>query len=360
MKLDSEDKILVFIDWFKPAYKAGGPIQSVANIIKTFSTQNFWICTSNKDFGENEPLSNKQKIKEIISLVNPSIIYFNSLFSKNFTLKPLFLVKSRDDIKLILAPRGMLGTGALNIKPFKKKVFLSISKCYGLFKNITWHVSSNLEKQEVLRTFRNPSKIVIAPNIPNRVTNFIQTVSKTEGEVKLFFISRISKKKNLHFALEILNQNLPGNITLYIYGPIEDEPYWNICLNKIKQLPKNVSVEYSGELLPEEVLPKISKHHFLFFPTMHENYGHVIIESLMAAKPILISNNTPWTDLKRKNVGWDIPLEDANSFTRILKQVIEMKDEDYQRMSKKAYLFAKNVSENEQIIESNRKLFSLP
>ena len=31
------NKILVFIDWFTPAYKAGGPIVSVSKIIENLS-----------------------------------------------------------------------------------------------------------------------------------------------------------------------------------------------------------------------------------------------------------------------------------------------------------------------------------
>ena len=49
-------KILIFIDWFIPAYKAGGPIQSVSNMVTHLKSEfDFWIYTSNSDL--NEPLS---------------------------------------------------------------------------------------------------------------------------------------------------------------------------------------------------------------------------------------------------------------------------------------------------------------
>ena len=46
-------KILIVIDWFLPAYKAGGPIQSVANMANHLKNEfDFWIYTSNRDLNE--------------------------------------------------------------------------------------------------------------------------------------------------------------------------------------------------------------------------------------------------------------------------------------------------------------------
>ena len=55
----NKKNILVCIDWFLPAYKAGGPIQSINNIISHFNNDiNFWIYTSNKDLNEDLDLGN--------------------------------------------------------------------------------------------------------------------------------------------------------------------------------------------------------------------------------------------------------------------------------------------------------------
>ena len=42
-------KILIFIDWFLPAYKAGGPVRSVANMIDALQDiYDFFIVTKQK------------------------------------------------------------------------------------------------------------------------------------------------------------------------------------------------------------------------------------------------------------------------------------------------------------------------
>ncbi len=52
-------KILIFVDWFLPGYKAGGPIRSVANIAESLlEVFDIHIVTSNKDHGETETYRN--------------------------------------------------------------------------------------------------------------------------------------------------------------------------------------------------------------------------------------------------------------------------------------------------------------
>jgi len=49
-------RILVFIDWYLPGYKAGGPVTSVANIVARFRDEyEFHVITTNRDYGSDVP-----------------------------------------------------------------------------------------------------------------------------------------------------------------------------------------------------------------------------------------------------------------------------------------------------------------
>ena len=57
--MKDKPNILIFIDWYLPGKNAGGPIRSVANIVGKFSDEiNFFIITSNSDFGDEVPYTN--------------------------------------------------------------------------------------------------------------------------------------------------------------------------------------------------------------------------------------------------------------------------------------------------------------
>jgi len=377
----SRTKILVFIDWFLPAYKAGGPIQSVSNIVSYLTEIDFFICTSNKDLGETEPLArvpsnewvqhesnckviylskeniNGKKINVLVNETDPDQIYLNSLFSVNFTLKPLFYLSRSYKKKIILAPRGMLGSGSLKLKSFKKKVFLKLSKLFRLYENVTWHVSSLAEGEEVKTVFGRASNVHVAPNFPKKNDTQLNLIKKMAGELMLVSVSRISKVKNILFAIQCLNHKYQGSISFDIYGPIEDEEYWHSCLMEIERLPDNVEVTYKGILKPNAIHSVVNTYHFLFSPTTHENFGHVIIESFIASKPVIISDNTPWRELGDKNIGWDINLNNRMEFQSTIQHCLDMEQAAYDDKSNLAFKFGIQTMNNEDVLRSNLELF---
>jgi len=371
-------KIIIFIDWFYPAYKAGGPLKSVYNLIQNLKGDfEFYIVTGDRDIdGQrvDQPLDQwtekdgykvtylspeKQKslvYKTIAEEINPDWVYYNSLFSKNFTLKPYRALKKLG-VKQMIAPRGMLGQGALNIKPLKKKAFLAAAKNFLFDKETYWHATSQQEANEIAKELKvSKDKIRIASNLASPLPRDFEIVRKREEEIKLFFLSRISKKKNLLFILEFLNE-LPEleHLTLDIYGPIEKDGHWEKCEPLIEG---DERITYKGEIHPHAIPGMISKYHFLVLPTLHENYGHVIAETLSQGRPVLISDQTPWRALEAKSIGHDIPLEKEIWKEKITNHY-PLSNIHFQEMCKAAFSYAKRNIVNSSLIEASKALFAI-
>jgi len=171
-------------------------------------------------------------------------------------------------------------------------------------------------------------------------------------------LSRISKKKNLHQALIFLKQiENKYKINFSLIGPIEDESYWNKCKLIINKLPKNIKVDYLGAVPNHELSVFLKKFHVLLFPTLNENYGHVIIESLQFGNPVIISNNTPWSNLKRKKIGFDIDLNNTEDFIGSIIYFAKMDQDTFNIWSKNSFDYAKQIQNNEQKIKQYQHLF---
>ena len=56
----------------------------------------------------------------------------------------------------------------------------------------------------------------------------------------------------------------------------------------------------------------------MILPTFNENYGHVILESLTAGCPVIISDQTHWLTLSEKKAGWDLSLSDQQQFVDVI------------------------------------------
>src|SRR4029077_18366186 len=119
------------------------------------------------------------------------------------------------------------------------------------------------------------------------------------------FLSRITRKKNLHIALELLQQ-VDGSVTFDIYGPVIDPAYWRECVAVIERMPPNVAVTYRGAIAHDDVASALSGYHFFLLPTASENFGHAIVEALAAGCPLVTSDQTPWTALRQRGIGWDL------------------------------------------------------
>lgn len=375
----TKKKLLIFIDWYYPAFKAGGPIKSVHNIVMAFKNElDISIVTSAYDLDGVEMLQgtilnewidrdgvrviyldkehqNKEGIKRLIEEVTPDTVYFNSLFSKAFTLAPLSISKKMGVKKIILAPRGMLGKAALSIKPLKKQLFILFAKVAGIFKGITWHASSVLEQNEIQHAFGTDVKVVIAQNISGLVTKRTTDGEvKKQGELKLVFFSRINEKKNIKFAIQAVSQLNKSGVSLAIYGPIEDKKYWQECQELIEA--SSCLIEYKGLIHPTNLTSILDQYHFLLFPTKHENYGHVITEALCASLPLIISQHTPWRNLEQENVGFDLPLS-VDSFVEVFNKLLLEDDMTYVERLNSCIDYSKRNIVNSSVIDQNKNLF---
>ena len=370
-------KILIFTGFYLPGYKGGGPIKTIKNLVEQAnSSLSYKIITSDRDLGDKSPYSNIKHdcwnnlgnnqvfyakeglmgFRQIFKLLNKEsydIVYLNSFFSTKFSLFPL-LVSIALRKQVVLGPRGEFSLGALNLKSTKKDVFIKAYKLLGLKKNTVFQASSKYEAEDIQKILGPNTNIFIAEDIGAQ--EFSKKITKRDRTTTAAFISRISPMKNLNLALEALKK-VRGFLVYDIYGPIEDEDYWQKCQNTISSLPSNIRVEYKGELRPDQVISTLSAYDFFFMPTKGENYGHVIAEALCAGLPLVISNTTPWKNLESLGIGWDLPLDNLDEFSKVIDTLIDMSDDEHYKMRQAVLKWAKQKFAQRSAIESNIAMF---
>lgn len=312
---------------FEPGFRAGGPIKSMAHIVDTMpSDMRLRLVTSDRDLGDSAPypdLSGRWIVRDRASVYyldrrRPAqwvrlwrdlrvdrfdVLYVNSLFSPVFTVLPLVaavlgLVRVGS---VVIAPRGELSPGALAQKAAKKRVFLRLWRLLPTAKRVVWHSTSDLESQHIREHF--PTAVVVLNDnqsgLPERAT---PPGGPTESP-RLVYIGRISPKKNLDLTLQALAR-VTEPMTLDVFGPVDDESYWMRCQALMAALPEWIVVRYRGTLRPEKVRPTFATYDAFVFPTLGENFGHVIAESLSSSCPVILSDQTPWTPVLRSGGGW--------------------------------------------------------
>lgn len=377
-------EVLCITDYFLPGFHGGGPIRTLDNMRKQLTGQvTLSIFTRDRDLGSSTPYPSiepnqwtetldgpifyaqpdvfgSQGIKRALSSHDFDILYLNSFFSPRSSLLPyLALRRSPQHIPILLAPRGEFSPGALAIKKGKKRAFLWIVRFLRLYRDVSWHASTEREAQDILRQFPYAEgKIHIAPDpvIWEPPDKAIDVLPKKIGQLHIAFISRISPKKNLDGLLKFLN-TVRAPVTLGIFGPVEDEDYWQQCKETIAALPDNIKVAWNGPLAPEEVSPTFARYDLFAFPTHGENFGHVIFEALRAGTPVLLSDQTFWHPDDAGAVT-TVPLSDQAGWRRAIEQAADRTLDEQASLRSATLDYAARYTAADGSLRANLEMFS--
>ncbi|MCY7290672.1 MAG: glycosyltransferase [Ferruginibacter sp.] len=366
--------IFISIPWFLPAYKAGGPIQSIVNLVNNFSENvAYYIFCGDTDLN-NDPLQNITKGEWVqynnhtkiwyaqqenlsdtlatqIECIKPDVLYIIGLFNWHFNIVPLLFCKAD---KKILSVRGMLHPGALSQKQLKKRIFLAALKIFGIAGKTIFHATDETEAAFIKKEFGTKATIRVATNFAKTIIKK-EPLKKTAGSLQMLTTALISPMKNHLQVLKAL-MFCNGNISYNIYGPIKDTAYWELCTKQIEKLPQNVSVKYHGEILPTQVENILAQHHVFIMPSKSENFGHAIAEALVAGKPVITSNATPWNGLQYHNAGINVePTE--NAIADAINFFTSLNNDEYKNDAEAASTYAESKLNLAEKINAYRNLF---
>ncbi|MGX5805252.1 glycosyltransferase [Bradyrhizobium sp. Arg314] len=381
----SKIRVLCVADFYLPGFKAGGPIRTLANMCEALrSNIEFSIFTRDRDLGSDEPYPgvrvnrwvrsqsgliyyadpskfNAGHVAKAAKLHSFDVLYLNSFFGYRSSIS-IYLKQRlvwRNGASVCIAPRGEFSAGALSIKSFKKRIYLSCAKLVGLYRDVHWHASTLLEAEDIQRQFPHArGKIHLAADpvsAAGESSMRLKRQRKRAGELGIAFISRISPMKNLTGLLEILSR-VDRKIKLSIFGPVEDAAYWRNCQTIIKRLPTHITVEYRGALEPHEVSATFAAHDLFAFPTLGENFGHVIFEALRAGTPVLVSDRTPWRAVSTGAITV-IPLVSVDMWRHQLALAADRDAEEQRSLEIAAVEFANRYAASDGARSDTLKMF---
>lgn len=382
----SRRRVLVFIPNYLPGFKSGGILRTLVNTVDWLGDDHeFWIVTRDRDLGETQPYDgidlnnwqlvdgamvrylaphaiNTRAIAALVAETPHDVLHLNSFFDPVFTMKVL-MARWRGwlpRVPMLLSPRGEFVYGPLHLKYRKKQVYIALTRLVGFYRGVIWHASSIHEQRDFINVLRvNPGNVKIALDLPSKVNLAVAPSALLAGEqLRIVFLSRLTREKNLDYALRILRKvSVP--VIFDIYGPAEDAEYWAQCQQLMAQLPPNVTARYHGSVVPTEVAAIFSHYDIFFFPSRGENYGHVIAEAISVGTKVLISNNTPWLELAREHLGWDISLDAEEEFVEKIEALARMPRAE--RLSERATVMQHAAARllDPKVVADNRALYEI-
>lgn len=217
----------------------------------------------------------------------------------------------RFGVPYVVRPAGSLEAYCIGTKRVRKAIyFRSIEKAI-LEQASFLHASSEQEARSIQATgIRN--RIEVIPNgVPLKEFENAPTRDVARASLGLpatspilLFLSRIHPKKGLELlgqCLSLVRQRIP-NVHLVVVGP-DQHSYAHAVKRQYSALGIAEAVTFLGERTGRDKVAAYAAADIFVLPTHSENFGIVVVESLAAGTPVVVSRDTPWQCLEEANAG---------------------------------------------------------
>lgn len=358
-----------------PAFRAGGPVQSVANLVKEYTEGvEYLIFCGDTDLNGAElqniktdewtsfngctkvwyakPGNRSETLLKLVEKEQPAILYIIGMFSWHFNIVPIMYCKGP---RKILSSRGMLHPGALSQKKWKKKIYLQLFKMLEYQYKVSFHATDAVEAEYIRSYFAEPVTVFVAGNFPVKV-GLLPLPLKEPGKLKLVSVALISPMKNILLVLHALS-NIKLQVQYDVYGPVKDEDYLDLCKEQVKGLPDNIKVCFHKEIEPARVKEVLEEAHVFILPSKSENFGHAMYEALSAGRPLITSYDTPCKELLESAAGLNVSVNDTAGLENAIHFFAQMEAEEILKWSKGAAAYAEKKVDVEEIRKEYKEMF---
>ena len=234
----------------------------------------------------------------------------------------------------IVYPRGMLLRYSLSQKRVKKVLAWILYQRYlvkrakGIFVN---------SEQELLETKSMVGVVPIfnvgdgLPLESRRMQDLSKDIIKQRYTSKCFlYLGRIHRKKNVPILVDSWEE-VDHSWSLLVCGDGDEREVRALR----ERIARGGNIEYRGQVNGREKRKILENSFAMVCPTDSESFGLVILESLEWGIPVILSENTPWTELVRE---YDCGIIIDGEITRysIEKAVILMGEMGHQDYATKA------------------------
>jgi glycosyltransferase involved in cell wall biosynthesis len=369
--------VLILSCWQYPGLESSGPNRSLDGILQFLSNDfDFFVVGLDRGHDDLGPRDVEhcwqavgsakrlrlardetlgRRLRAVLNDTNHDLLMLNSFFDPVLTNRALILRKlQRIPIKpTTLSVHGEFSPGALQLGMLKKSLYVRFVKWQSLLKSIWLHATGIDERDQIAQASLGARGVILAPNI-SPMSSLPHAV---ESDVlRIVYISRIARMKNLDFAIRVLN-GVSNPVIFRIYGPVSDAKYNEECRAMIRTLPPHVQVEFMGEIAHKDVPETFAANDLFFLPTLGENFGYAIHESLLSGTPVLISDRTPWRGLQACGAGWDIPLSDPRRFSETIDALAATPSNERRRLRDGARALAEKCWRESDAVDATRGMF---
>jgi len=153
---------------------------------------------------------------------------------------------------------------------------------------------------------------------PSKANGFYKRFKVIGKELKLLYVGRVSKEKNLPQLVEVYKRlaSLRKGIRLVVVG---EGPY----LEEMKQALAGLPVTFTGFLSGDDLPQAYASSDIFLFPSTTDTFGNVVLEAQASGIPVVVTDEGgPQENLIPGKTGYVVPNDD-DAFLHAVLQLVD-------------------------------------
>jgi glycosyltransferase involved in cell wall biosynthesis len=143
--------------------------------------------------------------------------------------------------------------------------------------------------------------------------------SLNERALKLLYVGRVSKEKNLPILVEVFRKLLEtrSDIHLIVVG---DGPY----LQEMETILAGSPITFTGFLQGEDLAQAYASSDMFIFPSTTDTFGNVILEAQASGLPVIVTDEGgPRENLIHDKTGFIVPAKETDGFIKAVTRLAD-------------------------------------
>ncbi len=158
---------------------------------------------------------------------------------------------------------------------------------------------------------------------PDKRSGFFKTNYKVQNnDLKLLYVGRVSKEKNLPRLVEVFKNisQVRKSVHLVVVG---DGPY----LDEMKAALRGTSATFTGYLAGDDLAEAYASSDVFIFHSTTDTFGNVVLEAQASGLPVIVTDQGgPMENLIDGETGHILPAEDIDGFVNAVLRLADNPD----------------------------------
>jgi glycosyltransferase involved in cell wall biosynthesis len=285
-------------------------------------------------------------------ILNCKIVHIHGIWT--YPIYCSYKLAKKYKLPYVVTINGMLYGWCLKQNELIKKVMMRLFVIEMLKSANLIHITEPNE-EIALRNLGVNTECILVPNgieLENRYDKLdsatLQKIEFKEHKRYLMFLGRIVHNKGLHYLINSYKELKAKyrDIELLVVGGVEEQSYFD-SLEKIQ------GVRFLGQLDGIEKHTIFSVSDLFILPSKSENFGISIAEAMSYKLLVITTTGTPWRELKEKNGGWWVDLNQEN-ITKAIDEALSLTDKESMEKRNNGWKIVRNYTWEKQALKMKK------